>query len=116
VKSASPDLAWAGKPLTYTLEVTNLGPTAAPVVTLLDVLPAWTALRWNDGGCTLAGKVLICSLGMLDAGEERRVQVVVTPMRLGMVVNQAVVTAEAEELNPEDNFSTVISTVQGYLF
>src|SRR6185295_4797356 len=71
----------AGAPLTYTITITNQGPTTEPGVVLLDPLPANTTFSQvapNPGACTENLGILSCGLGPLAAGGQLVVTVVVS--------------------------------------
>ena len=78
-KTDSPDPVRAGQQLTYTLLVTNQGPSSASNVTVMDTLPAGVTLvsaSSSQGGCA-GTTTLTCMLGGLAAGNNATVSVVV---------------------------------------
>ena len=90
-KTVFPDPGWAGQPLTYTLTVTNHGPTIAPETMLVDILSPKLEYLCDDAGCSLAGGVLTCPLGTLPVDVVRTVKIRALPMHTGLLVNQAAV-------------------------
>ena len=67
VKSDSPDPVTAGENLTYTIAVTNLGPSDNTGFTVSDALPAGTSLVSASAGCVLAAGTVTCtSAGLVD--------------------------------------------------
>jgi uncharacterized repeat protein (TIGR01451 family) len=114
--SVSSSTVWAGVPVTYTLVVTNRGPTKAPHVVLTDVLPAGAVYAWDDGGCSVMGGVLSCELGSMPVRGVRSIEVVIWPLSLSLMVNQAFITAEADDPDRSNNWSTLWTVVEGYLF
>jgi uncharacterized repeat protein (TIGR01451 family) len=61
--------ARAGQSLTYTLAVTNHGPSASSAVTVHDTLPAavsYSSSSASQGGCAAAGPAVTCQLGPGD--------------------------------------------------
>jgi uncharacterized repeat protein (TIGR01451 family) len=75
-KSDMPDPVAAGAPLTYTIQVTNYGPSGPTDVHLLDVLPDGVTYVSDDGGCTPgAMNTLDCDLTAMEVGETREVMV-----------------------------------------
>ena len=97
-KSASPDPATVGVPLTYTVTVTNLGPDAAPAtgITLVDLLPPGVVFASSSlPPMAATPNGLIYTLGGLAAGGSQSVTIVVVPTVPGMLVNQAVATGSA---------------------
>ncbi len=116
VKVAAPEPAWVGQPLTYTITLTNSGPTKAPQAALVEVLPSRVDYLSSDTACTLTGHVLVCDLGTLAVGELRTVHILVRPLGSGVLVNQAVITSEAGDPNLDNNWSTVQTLALGYVW
>jgi large repetitive protein len=72
--------AEAGKPLTYTLAVTDKGPSASSAVTVKDTLPAGTTFKSaapSQGSCSASGQAITCALGPLAAGASAQVSITV---------------------------------------
>lgn len=77
-KTDAPDPVIAGDTLTYSLEVTNNGPSSAGGVTLTDVLPAGVTFDSSNPGsptCSQAGGVVTCALGILALGDTSAVTI-----------------------------------------
>jgi uncharacterized repeat protein (TIGR01451 family) len=75
----SPDPVVVGGAVTYTLSVTNTGPTAATGVLLTNQLPTNAVLvsfNSSHGTCTLDGSVLLCDLGTVNVGVSPTVTVI----------------------------------------
>jgi len=53
----------AGEPASYTLTLTNLGPSDAQNVVVADALPAGLTYVSDTGGCTAVGGLITCDLG-----------------------------------------------------
>jgi uncharacterized repeat protein (TIGR01451 family) len=101
-KSDSPDPVMVGDELTYTIEVTNLGPAAATNVTLRDTLPAAVDFVSASAGCTRQGRRVDCDLGTLAAsggGASETVTIRVRPQRDGTIRNTA--RADSAEADPQ---------------
>jgi uncharacterized repeat protein (TIGR01451 family) len=114
-KTDSPDPVFAGQPLTYTLLVTNRGPSGATNVTITDPLPAgvsFVSAAASQGGCS-GTTTVTCTLGGLAAGNSATVSLVVTALASGApsVTNTASVAATETDPNPSDNTSTAPTTV-----
>ena len=76
-KTADPNQVEPGGFTTFTLQATNLGPSVADEVRLIDTLPAGLAYVSDDAGCdTAALPTLSCDLGDLAPGASATVQVV----------------------------------------
>jgi uncharacterized repeat protein (TIGR01451 family) len=101
VKTDSPDPVAAGGELTYTLTVTNNGPSTASDVELTDTLPAEVSYVSDDGGCILAAPSVSCNLGHMVAAATRTIQIVVKVDDL-LVDNtgSATITNEANVSSP----------------
>jgi uncharacterized repeat protein (TIGR01451 family) len=82
-KSDSPDPVIAGSELTYTIVVSNAGPSTATAVTVTDTLPAGTSyVAGVDGSGTTACSlvqpdVVVCDLGTMDPGTSQTVYLTV---------------------------------------
>jgi uncharacterized repeat protein (TIGR01451 family) len=99
----------AGDTVTWTVLVTNQGPSAATHVTLDDALPPGLTLSSAEaeppGTCTGA----TCDLGRLDAGASTSVVIRAssTPELAGQTLtNTATVSSDQEETDPDDNTDT----------
>lgn len=111
-KSGSPDPVTAGSNLTYTVTVTNKGPTTATSVTLTDTLPSSATFLSASPGCTNNGGTVTCDLGDLGNGTSTSVEIVVTPGTAGSVTNSVTVAAEEADPVAGDNSATAITAVQ----
>ena len=97
VKTASESTAGQGAQLTYTITVSNAGPSPAEDVLLTDAVPpSLTDAEYSVNGGTVfspwSGRL---SLGTLEAGENRIILIrgIVSPQAAGTIVNTAVVTS-----------------------
>ncbi len=107
-KRASQSPVVAGENFAYTIVVTNTGPSAAPDVVVVDVLPAGLTHLNNTGGCLEApAGTLTCNLGLLPAGSTTSFSVVVTvaaDVADGtLITNTAVVDSGADDPDPSNN-------------
>lgn len=94
-----PDPAVVGQPLTYTLVVTNHGPAGATAVELIDFLPQGVAFAQASAGCTHVNSTVSCELGSLSTGAVVTTTIVVTPTRIGQLINYA--EAGGLEIDPD---------------
>ena len=76
-KADSPDPMLLGDELTYTLTVTNRGPSTATGVTLTDTLPVGVTFVSAPAGCDEDRGTLICAIDSLAVGNRSTVTIVV---------------------------------------
>ena len=88
-----------GEAFSYTLTVTNAGPTEADAVMVHDSLPvSMTSMSTapSQGSCTMAASV-VCNLGTLAAHSNATVVVAVRPTASGTFTNTATVTSTTHD-------------------
>jgi uncharacterized repeat protein (TIGR01451 family) len=115
-QAGSANVVTNGAELTYTITVTNRGPGSAANVVLRDTLPADANLisaAVTQGQIETNGAVLACQLGRLPNGGAVTLTVVVTATLPGLAVNQASVTADDFDPEPQDNLDAFLTTVSG---
>ena len=102
-KDASLDTVVAGTPLTYTLYVTNAGPSDARNVQVVDILPPGVTPTGADA----------TDLGTLASHSSTSfaIQVTVNSSTLGILTNNAQVTTSATDTNPANDGASEFSTV-----
>jgi uncharacterized repeat protein (TIGR01451 family) len=108
-KSGAPDPALVGGSLTYTIGVTNNGPSTATGVTLTDPLPPSTTFvsaTTSQGTCSAAGGTVTCALGTLANGAGATVTVRVTPTAKGTLTNTASVQGNEPDPDTANNSAT----------
>ncbi len=115
-KADTPDPVVAGQQLTYTLLVTNLGPSDASGVTAVDTLPAgvsYVSATTTQGNVTASGGTITAALGDLAPGAEATVTILVdvSPAARDTLVNSAQVSGNETETNLENNFDEVSTAV-----
>jgi uncharacterized repeat protein (TIGR01451 family) len=113
VKSTGASTAFGGNPITYTLAVTNNGPSPAASVSVVDVLPAGSAFVSASGvgwTCNNVAGTVTCTLPNLNVGAA-------TPISLTMnapnpppatLSNTATVSSSTSDTNPANNSSTSV--------
>ncbi len=115
-KVDSADPAIAGDALTYTMTVTNNGPSTANNVQFTDALPAgvtFVSATPSQGTVANNAGTVSGNLGTLASGASAAVTVVVNidPATTGSLSNTASVTADEPELNTADNSATEPTTI-----
>ena len=103
---ASPNPAIVGESLIYTLTVANQGPSNAPSVVVSDTIPSGSTFVSASGGATFAAGVVTANLGTINSGTNASLTITVTPTITGLLVNTAVVSSAAIDLNLENNIVT----------
>ncbi len=113
VKTDAPDPVFVGQNLTYTIIVTNNGPSSAAAVTVTDTLPAgatYVSATPSTGSCTGTSTVS-CNLGTLANAASATVTIVVTPTTAGTLNNTASVSSTTGDPNMGNNSSSTSTTV-----
>jgi uncharacterized repeat protein (TIGR01451 family)/fimbrial isopeptide formation D2 family protein len=106
--------AQAGQPLTYTLAVTNHGPSDSSAVTVKDTLPAGTSFKSaapSQGTCSASGQSVTCELGPLAAGGSAQVSITVEVAATATGTLRNVATVEGPEPDPDKSNNE--SSVEG---
>lgn len=110
----SPDPVLVGSNLTYTVVVTNAGPSPATSVTLTDTLPAgvtFVSATPTQGTASQLNGVVSAVLGTLAKGASATVTIVVTPTAPGTITDSASVSAAEADTNPANNTAAQDTTV-----
>ncbi|MFC1975669.1 LamG-like jellyroll fold domain-containing protein [Chloroflexota bacterium] len=113
-KSDYSDPVTAGQTLTYTVMVTNNGPSDAQGVSVNDTLPAGVSFNGTSGDCSNdPNGVPTCNLNTITAGatEQYVITVTVYPTTTGSVVNTATVSSSTTDPGSGVNSDTETTTV-----
>jgi uncharacterized repeat protein (TIGR01451 family) len=106
--------------ITWTMVVTNNGPSADTNVMVSDPIPpsnAYVSSSTTQGTCTGDAVALSCSLGTLQADQSVTITLVTHPATIfeGQVTNTATVSGDLPETNSENNTATATVEVVHHL-
>lgn len=117
---ASPNPVTAGHRVTFTLTVTNNGPSPATGLSLADSWMATSEIKGgidfisvssSQGTCSQSGSSVSCSLGDLMPGSSATVTLVIQPRSKGTLSDTATVAANEHDPIPGNNTATTTVTV-----
>ncbi|MGZ7022558.1 MAG: hypothetical protein ACXVJ3_15070, partial [Ilumatobacteraceae bacterium] len=94
--------------ITWTMVVTNNGPSTATGVKVSDPMPAgntYVSSTTTQGTCT-GGAILNCDIGTMAAGATVTITLITTPSQPGTQTNTAVVSSSRPESNLANNTAT----------
>ncbi|MGH9179297.1 MAG: hypothetical protein ACRD0N_12185 [Acidimicrobiales bacterium] len=121
-KSDSPDPVVAGELLTYSIVVTNDGPSTALDVVVTDTIPAGTTFESGTDGngatvCTLVQQAtVVCDLGDMAPGESKTVYLTVevapSVPHDALLTNTASVASGTFDPDTSDNTDTASTTIK----
>jgi uncharacterized repeat protein (TIGR01451 family) len=108
-KSGSPASQTLGDGnITWTMVVTNNGPSADTGVKITDPMPTgntFVSATISKGSCT-GGAVLNCTIGDMAVGESVTITLITTPTAAGTQTNTAAVSGDRPETNTTNNQAT----------
>jgi uncharacterized repeat protein (TIGR01451 family) len=111
ITKSGPPSASPGNLITYTVTVTNLGPSTAGSIVVSDTTPAGLTFVSNSGACT---GTYPCGIGSLGAGQSATIMSTYNiPSNYGgtSVTNTASVSSAANDGNPSNDSSSVTTPV-----
>jgi uncharacterized repeat protein (TIGR01451 family) len=115
-KSASPNPVEPGSVVTFTLTVTNNGPSTAQFITVTDVLSGGSlggVVTTSTGvSVTVSGNSVTFTVGSLNANSVITMVYTATAPSLGVMTNTAVVTSAVGDLGSDSNQAGVTVQVQ----
>lgn len=109
--SDSPDPAATGNDLTYTLTVTNHGPSAATDIVITNLLPPGVTFVSQSSSCTNINGSLVCPTEILPKDGVVSFNIVVSPDMVGVITNTATVRANENDPNLFNNTASEATTV-----
>lgn len=110
----SPDPVLLGEPLTYTVAVTNKGPSTATGVTVTNTLPVSVLVQSatpSQGSAIISGNIVVMSFGTLTNGGSASGTIAVTPTAEGAILATAVARANQADPQPVNNNATATTVV-----
>ncbi len=109
-----PEPTTLGSNLTYTITVTNFGPSTAKSVTMSQLLPSsviFVSATPSQGTCSFANGTVSGNLGSVPARGTVTIAVVVTPAAAGTISSTVTVGSAEPDFVPGNNSATAISHV-----
>ncbi len=113
-QSGAPASICTGQPITYTLSVSNAGPSTAASLSVSDTLPAGAALVSASGaGWSCSGvSTVTCTRPSLAPGAAPAITIAITaPASAGSAVNGASVSSPTNDPSSANNVSSATTTV-----
>jgi uncharacterized repeat protein (TIGR01451 family) len=110
----SASLLQPGQSLTYTLTITNKGPSIVTGVILTDTLPpgvAFVSANASQGIPAFTNGIVTCAIGILTNNTGATAIITVIAPNEGVLTNIAAVTSVESDLNATDNTASAVTTV-----
>jgi trimeric autotransporter adhesin len=115
VSVSAPSSVASGNDVTYSVTVTNGGPSTANPVTLLNFLPDGTTFKSvtaSQGTCA-GGMVVRCNLGSMSSSGTATLQITATMLAAGTLTNTATASAAQGDSNMANNTASTDIVVTG---
>lgn len=112
-KSDTPSTVVAGESVTYTIVITNNGPTTATNVSVVDALPNGVSAQSVTASQGLCNLLAICDLGDVAVGANATVTIVgtVDSDQTGLLTNNARVSASNPDSDDSNNEASTTTAV-----
>jgi uncharacterized repeat protein (TIGR01451 family) len=110
-ETASPQLLPPGSNVTYTLGVTNEGPSIVTGLSVSDPLPeflSYVSATTTLGACALSGGVVTCNVGVLTNNTGLTITIVATCATTAALTNTATLNFLEGNLDPADNSASAV--------
>lgn len=114
-KEDSPEPVLVNGTLTYYVNATNLGPTYATNVTVVDALPpdaTFVSATPEEGSCGQTAGIVTCALGPMQPGASVNITIVVSPTNPGLITNKVNITSDDPDPNAANNNATEQTLVE----
>jgi uncharacterized repeat protein (TIGR01451 family) len=111
VMSQTPDAPFEGDTLTYTLTVTNYGPSIAHSVVVTDTLPAGLSFISATPGCAYTSGIVTCDLGTMTSNTSVTIQIVSSTLIALNLTNLAQVSTTTSDPQAANNSTSSTVTV-----
>jgi uncharacterized repeat protein (TIGR01451 family) len=109
--AAAPGTVEVGANLTYTIVVTNSGPSPATAVTVTSPLGSDVSYVDGSGTVSLRGSNVVASLGTLEQGASATVTFTVVLNSIGTLSASASVASNETDTNPSNNSASISTAV-----
>jgi uncharacterized repeat protein (TIGR01451 family) len=110
----APDPITVGQTLTYTVSVTNRGPSPATFVTVTNTLPVSVGIldaTPSQGFITISGNVVVCNFGTINNSGIATAVIHVVPIIEGTIVATATATGAQTDPIADNNSATALTVV-----
>ncbi len=107
----SPDPAFVGQNVTYTVTVTNNGPDVAGASELSSNVPSGSNFDSASAGCNHNAGTVTCSLGNIANGDSGMASITVIPQSSGALSFTASATTSSSDTNAANDSATENTTV-----
>jgi uncharacterized repeat protein (TIGR01451 family) len=110
----SPHLVIAGEQLTYTAQLTNLGPSRAPDTKVIFTLSSEETFVASTPSCSTVGRTVTCPLGEVSAGGSRTVILIVQVSSStfdATITSYADATSEVADPDSSNNHPSIMTNV-----
>jgi uncharacterized repeat protein (TIGR01451 family) len=101
-----------GRPIEFTISVTNQGPSTADDVVVDDAFPdGLTPIAVSDPACTISDRTMRCAYDSLPARQTRQITIAATVTTTGAFTNMASTAAANPDPDPDNNTATAAGTI-----
>jgi uncharacterized repeat protein (TIGR01451 family) len=112
--TATPNPVVLRSNVTYTISVTNRGPSVASSVVVSDILPAGITLVSSNttaGSISVSGTTITCGIGAMTNGATATITLVIRTSAAGTLVDSASISGAQSDPDTSNNSASVNTTV-----